>query len=320
MGTENQKLVPKAAYRPPFLVRILFDFMLEKVNIGQEHGLKMTIVVENFRALYYLGFVSVLLIGYILTANFVTEDHTAIIQDVFGVINLCVYVDFPPATYVAPIVYIFPMLSMIVYNVISIFRINISYGARKLTYLARNWLVSSHVYSIISVIWFLSIFEVQPDRKKPATMIFHSMPYINLKIALAVIQISVVWFGTIIAWKDIEVDWIGRKAFFVLNWIHAILLIVTCTIGCIFAINGIGDMGTEGLVGKGLWWNVHKVPQFITIVSRVFANKSPLGDISMALIIPFFQSMVYIKSKSFKNLSKTHTVMFYITDNKTMDE
>ena len=76
MGTENQKLVPKAAYRPPFLVRILFDFMLEKVNIGQEYGLKMTTVVENFRALFYLGFVSVLLIGYIITANFVTVDSS----------------------------------------------------------------------------------------------------------------------------------------------------------------------------------------------------------------------------------------------------
>ena len=133
MGTDNQPLVPKTAYRPPFLLRIAFDFMLEKVNIGQEYGVKMTTVVENFRALFYLGFVSVLLIGYIITANFVTVDHTAIIQDVYGFPSLCSYVDFPPATYVAPIVYIFPMFSMIVYNVISIFRINISYGIRKLS-------------------------------------------------------------------------------------------------------------------------------------------------------------------------------------------
>ena len=78
-------------------------------------------------------------------------------------------------------------------------------------------------------------------------------------------------------------------------------------------------MGTEGLVGKGLWWNVHNEPQFITMVNRVFGNTSPLGDLTMAIIIPFFQSM-HLKSKSFKNFSKTHTVMFYITDSKTMDE
>ena len=253
MGTENQTLVSKAAYRPPFLIRILFDFMLEKVNIGQEHGLKMTIVVENFRALFYIGFVTVLLIGYILTVNFVTVDHTAIIQDVFGFTNLCTYLDFPPVTYVTPIVYIFPMFSMIVYNVVSIFTINNFYGARKLTYLARNLLEASHVYVIISVIWLFSIFEVQPDRKMPATVIFHTIPYFNFKIALTILQISVVWLGTIIVWKDIEVDWISRKAFFVLSWIHAILLIVTSTIGCIVIINGIGDMDPEGLVGKGLW-------------------------------------------------------------------
>ena len=319
MGTDNQPLVPKTAYRPPFLLRIAFDFMLEKVNIGQEYGVKMTTVVENFRALFYLGFVSVLLIGYIITANFVTVDHTAIVQDVFGFPYLCAYVDFPPATYVAPIVYIFPMFSMIIYNVISIFRIDISYGARKLSYLARNLLVASHVYFIISVIWFLSVFEVHPDREKPATMTFHTIPYLNFKIALAVLQISVVWFGTIIAWKDIEVDWISRKTFFVLSWIHAILLIVTSTIGCIPLINGLGDMGTGGLVGKGLWWDVHNAPQYITGVMSVFGSTSPLGDLNMAIIIPFFQSM-YIKSKSFKNISKTHTVIFYITDNKTMDE
>ena len=77
-------------------------------------------------------------------------------------------------------------------------------------------------------------------------------------------------------------------------------------------------MGTGGPIGKGLWWDVHNAPKFVTGVMSIFGSTSPLGDLNMAIIIPFFQSM-YIKSKSFKNISKTHTVIFYITDNKNMD-
>ena len=316
---ERQPIIVKEAYRPPFLIRILLDYMVEKVNLGTEYGLKVTLVVENFRALFYLGFVCVLVMGFILTTEFVTLDHTAIIQDVFGLSNLCAYVDFPPATYVAPIVYIFPMIAMITYNAVSIFRISICYGERKISNLAKNSLTASHIYFSISVIWFLSVFEVHPDREKPLTMILHTIPYLNFKIALAIFQFSVVWFGTNIAWKDLEITLISRKTFFVLCWIHASLLVVTSIIGCIPLINGIGDMGPGELIGKGLWWDVHNTPQYVIKVMGVFGSSSPLGDLNMAIIIPFLQSM-YLKSKSFGNISKTHTLIFYITDNKSVDE
>ena len=77
-------------------------------------------------------------------------------------------------------------------------------------------------------------------------------------------------------------------------------------------------MGPGELIGKGLWWDVHNPPEYIAIMMSLFGNTSPLGDLCMAIIVPCLQSM-YIKSKSFGNISKTHTIIFYITDNKSAD-
>ena len=133
MKEENQPILPKTSYRPPYLIRIFIDFLYETVNVGPEYGIKVTTVVENFRALFYFGLLATILVGYIVTTNFVTEDHAKVVTDVFGVHNICSYLDFPPSTYIAPICYIFPMFAMIAYNVVSIFRINISYGEQKIS-------------------------------------------------------------------------------------------------------------------------------------------------------------------------------------------
>ena len=319
MAEENQPILPKTSYRPPCLIRIFIDFMYEIVYVGPEYGIKVTTVVENFRALFYFGMVITVLVGYIVTTNFVTEDHAAVVADVFGGTNLCSYLDYPPSTYIAPIVYIFPMFAMIAYNIVSIFRINISCGELKISYLAKNLLVASHAYTIISVIWFLAIFEVHPDREVPITMVIHTIPYFNLNIALLVLQLSVVWFGTNVAWKDIGFSRVGKKLFITLSWFHLIVLTVTTSIMCMFILNGIGDMGQGGLVGKGLWWDVHDPPKQILLLGSLFRNTSPLGDFAMAILVPFLQSVI-LKSKSFGNISKTHTVIFYITDNKSVDE
>ena len=318
MAEDLEAIIPKTSYRPPILIRTFVDFIIETVNVGPEYGIKVTTVVENYRAGFYSGFLFTLLVGYLVTINFVPFDHLQVIRDVFGTVNLCAYFDYPPSTYIVPLIYVFPMLSMIAYNVASIVRINIAYGEQKISYLARNLLVASHVYILISAYCFLIIFEVAPDREYPITMVFHTLPYANFKIGFVVLQLSVVWFGSNVAWKDIGFSKAGLKLFVTLSWLHVIAMTVTTIVMTTVIFNGIGDMGPGGLVGKGLWWDVHDPPNNIVALTNIFQNAAPLGDFWTAIVIPLLQSMI-LKFMSFRHVYKAQSVTFYITDNKSKD-
>ena len=316
MSEDKAQNVSNKSYRPPNLIRIFLDFLIEAVENKSYPGWKVTLVVENFRALYYIGFLWTIIIGMFLTTMFVDVDHTEIIMDVFGGQNLCTYLDFPPATYFTPLVFSFAILTGIIYIILSISRLNIAYYEKKISSRAKKLLITGHTYFIISVIWFATSLAVQPDRAEPVTMRFHAVPYINLKIATVSLQYCVVWFGTKVAWNSINFSSNGKKLFFFLSWLHWYLMIVETGLGCLMILNGIGDMGPSGLVGRGLFWNVRDPPRFAIarIVGLLFGNKSPLGDMVVAILIPMIQSMI-VKFKSLDHISSTHTVTFYIHGN-----
>ena len=100
---------------------------------------------------------------------------------------------------------------------------------------------------------FGTIFAVTPDRDDPTTMLVHSLPYLNLKIGMCVLQVAVVWFGAKVTWKNSKVS----KGFITLSWFHVVLQWLTMVISNPFLVNSLGNMGPENLKGKGLWWDVH---------------------------------------------------------------
>ena len=75
-----------------------FGLIMERFEYSGEKGIKISVVVETFRVLFYWSFLAVLGTGIFLTAMFVTHDHTALIMDVFGAYNICANLDFPPST------------------------------------------------------------------------------------------------------------------------------------------------------------------------------------------------------------------------------
>ena len=311
MEEAKQGLKLIKSYEAPKCLRIFFDFLIEELNDGPEYGIRITIVVECFRALFYYGLIFTLLLGYILTTLFVTKDHAAIIQDVFGAPNICTYMDFPPATYVLPFVYVLPMLAGMTYSIVSIFRISIAHKERKISRLTKILLWIAHVHFILSLIWLTIIFAVNPNRENPETMIVHTLPYINLKIAFCTLQVSVVYFGTNVAWKEMDFSPCCKKKWFVLFcWIHAILQFITMVVSNIMILNALGDMGESGLLGKGLRWNVHDPTS--KAITDAFANRAAFV---LNFIIPLLQSQ-YLFTKGFRDISKTHTISFYISDNQ----
>ena len=309
---ENKKtLKVKRLYKPPKCFRYFFDYLIEEITDDGEHGIRIIVVVECLRALFYYGLVTTFVVGVVLTMLFVREDHKAIIMDVFGVSNICTYLDFPPATYILPIVYTFPMFSGITYSIVSIFRVSISYNENKIGRLAKILLWIAHIHFIFSLIWVTAVFAVQPDRKDPTSMIVHTLPYVNFKVAFCTLQIGVTYFGSNVSWNCLNFSKCFNKRWFVaLSWIHVFFQFIDMIVSNIMIINALGDMGAEGLIGKGLQWDVHK--QSSKTIMNVFANWAAFF---LNFIVPWAQSQ-YLFTRGRNDISNTHTISFYISDNQ----
>ena len=120
--------------------------MIERFGEGRKKGVRISVVVESFCVLFIWSVLATLATGVFLTKMFTEIDHTAIIMDVFGAFNICSYLDFPPSTYILPVLYLFPMLFGILYSVVSMFRIWIAYEEERITALEKIILWAVHVY------------------------------------------------------------------------------------------------------------------------------------------------------------------------------
>ena len=75
-------------------------------------------------------------------------------------------------------------------------------------------------------------------------------------------------------------------------------------------INALGDMGAEGLIGKGLQWDVHE--QSSKTIMNIFANWAAFF---LNFIVPWAQCQ-YLFTRGRNDISNTHTISFYISDNQ----
>ena len=277
-------------------------FEIERFEYSGQRGIRIATIVESIRAIFYWSLLGVFGTGIILTKLFVTHDHTAIIMDVFGASNICTYLDFPPATYVLPFLALFPISFGNIYSVLSMFRIWIVQEEGRITVVEKKLLWSIHIYFILALMWLETVFAVSPDRDDPTTMLIHTTPYLNLKIAFCLLQISVVHFGQRVAWKDLRCG----KLFVVVSWIHVALQCIAMVISSAIVLNALLDMGQGQLKGKGRWWSVHD--PYSIWVANIFTN---IGGMLLNIIIPLIQSHV-LACQGFQ----AHHVTCQITDNK----
>jgi len=273
-------------------------------NADGEYSLNMVIVLEDLRVGVYASFNVVVIFGIILTELFaegVDGDTTLYIRGVFGVSNMCIFFDFPPATYILPVLWVFILFFGIMYSSISIFRIKISYLEMKLSRCASVLLAIAHVYVILGAMYFSTCFSVQPDPDKPVTMIIHTVPYINMKWALCILQVAVVYFGINVAWVDMNFpSW-----FLTGSIVHIILYFLTDLVSTVLLLNALGDLG-DNMEGKGLWWSVESEAHKVTF--DIFVNY--LGSI-FGVFLPFIQA-IYISRKGMN----TDALHITVSDNR----
>ena len=151
------------------------------------------------------------------------------------------------------------------------------------------------------------IFAVQPDRRNPESVLYHTIPYINFKLAMCILQMAVVWFGAKVAWKDLKV----QKYFIAVSWLHLIFQFPTMVISNVVLVNAISDLGPAELQGKGLWWDVHD-DETLKLVTNIFGN---WASFFLNVLLPLAQSQ-YLSCISFKDISATHAVIVTISDNR----
>ena len=328
-GNQNGHDSTDKSLRPPWFIRAFLDILIKVGNDGLEKVIKFEVVVENFRTLFYWMVMGIIILGMFLTKMFTTIDHNEILKDVFGEGNVCGYFDFPPSTYFLPFFWVWTMGFAIAYSGVSIFRIWIAYEEKKIeTKTGENWtrrfLIFAHIYFIFSVMLFTTSIAVQPDREDPATMIFHTVPYVNWKVGLFLLQVAVVQFGANVAWKDFKFS----KWFVALCWFHVVLQGIVMVISNVFIANALLDMGSApcesaaavqraatgrtvaGLCGKGYWWSVRD--KTMKTLQNIFTN---VASALLNFVFPLIQSQ-YLSWKGCKERSSTHKVIISFSDNK----
>ena len=226
------------------MIKYFFHTLIEVIWKDYEKQIRISIVVENFRIIFYWFFLLTVLLGMFLTKVFAKAGSAVILTDVFGAPNICTNFDFPPATYFLPFVWIFPMFIAVTCDSVSIFGIRIAHTEERITRKSTNFSFVSHIYFVISIMVFSTIFAVSPNRETPFTMYVHTKQCITLKIAIFILQLEVVWFGTKVSWKVIKfAGCITKDSFIAFGLAHVNLQCITIIVSNMTIINSLGDMG-----------------------------------------------------------------------------
>ena len=301
---------------------------------AKDKMIEVNVFVEEFRFYFYLVFCIITFIGYVLTES-LTADYFGcdkfhkLLTDVFGSLNLCVYFDFPPATYVLPSLYSILVVIVYLYAIASIFRAWISKQENRISAFSFKLYTAVFIYFALSASLFSTIFAVQPNpAESPNTVLIHTIPYSNIAIALCTLQVAVTWFGIKVAWEDLKAPkWLRFCSLFCTAG-----MVVATSVKIIQHINALGDLGEDcgkypdwkkiicessdldheqrtgihrHICGKGLIWSVYD-PTYTTI-----AIVTEKAWVIFTVLFPFAQSG-YFWFQRFK----THHIIFSVRDNK----
>ena len=103
----------------------------------------------------------------ILTKLFATGELGTSLRKTFGVVNACVYYDYPPSTYVLPAIWSIAILIFNAYIICSVFRAWVAKREKKMTEF-KFWVYTTGlIYVDISNIVFTTIFATKPDEDYP---------------------------------------------------------------------------------------------------------------------------------------------------------
>ena len=267
------------------------------------------IVIEMLRLIFWIWYLAIIIVGVTLTLLFVEVDYTKIAISLAGSVNICAFSDYPPSTLVLPSMYaLFPVL-VFLYSIASVLRAWIAMEENKISMVSLAFYSSAFIYFFISSLIFATIFAVQPDSTKlPQSFIIHTLPFTNVVLSMAFLQIAVAWFNNKVAWKNLP----GRMLH-LSNYIVTVTMTTTSFVKIFQHINAFGGlvMGEQpGEVLENGW--------MVSVSNKKFGMIGQINDaiwMASAIIVPLCQSG-YLTWKKFD----THGLILTIEDNRTAME
>ena len=287
------------------------QFQVRSIRIPgglSEKEINFEMVVEELRFTFLIFFDVIILLGIVLTklftAYFVPGDIGKPLYDTFGVVSICVYFDYPPATYILPTFYAVELFFMYIYAIAMIFRAWIAKEEKKIKGKEFGCFTFALVYFALSGSFFSTIFAVQPNPEIPRTISVHTLPYTNLMIALCVLQVAVTWFGVRVSWEELKAPMWMRIASYGL----IVGGIITTTVKVLCQINALTYFG------HGSMWTVSN-----ETANRVL-KVHDFFWLTFALIFPTIQSGYLTFYDIFYNKDDIHTLLISMTDNQRTEK
>lgn len=155
---------------------------------------------EYLRFLSYIGFTMVIVVGIVLTRAFGNVDMEAtLLKRMYGYNNVCVYFDFPPATFVLPLLWAAELLLFVAFLKASELRYRADEAAGRITSRLRRSLSRMKGFEIVCTVFFSLIFAVKYEthsaREERGLMILHTIPFFFLQMALCSLAVSATVHG-----------------------------------------------------------------------------------------------------------------------------
>jgi hypothetical protein len=149
----------------------------------------MSFVVERLRLAGYAGFWVLVLTGALLTKRYHPDLSQTLLRRVFGYNNVCVYFDFPPATYVLPFLWAVTLVLLLGYLTAQWLQMRAEVQQGSLTPRLYAFLSRLKLFEAITLTGFSTIFAVQPEAWNH-TLFIHTAPFIALQIGLVSLAMS----------------------------------------------------------------------------------------------------------------------------------
>ena len=278
--------------------------LIEVKKDGAERKINIFIVVEFFRFICYLVMSLVIVVGAALTIGYADVDFTKYLKSVIGYWNVISFLEYPPATYVCPVLYAICPITVFLYFIASVFRAWIAKEENKMSGCAFALYICAFIYYFQSILLFTITLAVQPNPMRPEQHIVHLLPDTNIVVGLTLLQYATTWFNCNVSYPESKTS----KFMPWINYICAVLLTITSMGKIIIHINSFGGLKVDSdgnIISNGWLLNVpNEIPELLCQINDAMW-------MFFGLVVPTIESgyLTWIKFDS-------HGLLITIEDNK----
>jgi len=177
---------------------------MQFVEDGDQTLIKFGFEPDFLRSVFWGLFLTLLIIGKILTDTLSDVDYdNNPIKDTFGTNNPCLWLDYPPSTYITPSLWVIASNIYLLYCLFRWYRTTVAYRDKSFNNVGK-WEYRLYTVSIwveaATVIFFSTVFSIGPEED----IVMHTLPYSIVSIGACLNVVSDFWYLTRVAGRR---DW-----------------------------------------------------------------------------------------------------------------